>query len=415
MSSDTKLTTAPDALLAHDQVALDRPEGYFIRRPLADKGFDCDGTAHFAASPSSDAEEIEDDSSEEWTPLTPGYSDVTAAELKASIRFMETSGRYVPIARTLLLPDTEKREFYQYQRDIAVRSYVIPNRGVIPVSIVEAEEVLITPIAIGAYPTIRDRERNMCKFDVDERMKIRAEDSIRRQEDIQALSCINAAVNLGHSISVNGAILPRNLRLAMAMIEAHEIDVHNIVMHPIRFKDLFDWDTKYLEIRPKKERRETGIWAYYDETPIRVSTMCARNSVFALADPKLVGRIPIEHEIETHYCNDRKKCRSGFTMKESVGIGVINDYTIARILVSDGCSEMPTRVIFDYQQMAETMGIGALAEALNKLITAQHGTPVVEDATDRLTAILEKMVADGDLGVKQAAAISQSFLVPTEE
>jgi len=125
---------------------------------------------------------------------------------QAMVEPIKTSLMYQAIGRKLLMVDElPQGALPRYERDIAVKSAVIPKRGSVPTHVVEAEELLVPVIEIASNPTIKLNEIRSRRYYIVDRAQVRAKDSLQRQEDTEVFSVINAAVPADHSISVTGA------------------------------------------------------------------------------------------------------------------------------------------------------------------------------------------------------------------
>jgi len=101
---------------------------------------------------------------------------------QAMVEPIKTSLLYQAIGRKLLMVDElPQGALARYERDIAVKSYVIPKRGSVPTSEVEAEELLVPTIEIAANPSIRLNEVRQRRFYIVDRAQVRAKDTIQRQ------------------------------------------------------------------------------------------------------------------------------------------------------------------------------------------------------------------------------------------
>ena len=72
---------------------------------------------------------------------------------QAMVEPIKTSLMYQGVGRKLLMVDElPQGALPRYERDIAVKSYVIAKRGSVPASVVEAEELLIPVVESAANP-----------------------------------------------------------------------------------------------------------------------------------------------------------------------------------------------------------------------------------------------------------------------
>lgn len=253
---------------------------------------------------------------------------------QAMVEPIKTSLMYQGVGRKFLMVDElPQGALPRYERDIAVKSYVISKRGAVPDSIVEAEELLVPTFEIACNPQIRLNEVRQRRFYIVDRAQVRAKDSIQRQEDTEAFKVLNAAVPGAQSISVSGTLQPENINLALALIEEHELVGAKIVMHPQRYKDVRAWGKGFFDEATQRDILMTGLYGHIYSADIHVSTMVPKNAVYVMAPAQFVGVMPIRQDISVLPADDPKKLRLGWVVYEELGIAAINDYAISRITI----------------------------------------------------------------------------------
>lgn len=261
-------------------------------------------------------------------------ADGRVALAQAMVEPIKTSLMYQAIGRKLLMVDElPQGALPRYERDVAVKSYVIPKRGSVPTHVVEAEELLIPVVELATNPTIKINEINQRRYYIVDRAQVRAKDSIQRQEDVEVFKVINAAVPTDHSIAVSGTLQPENINLALTLIEEHELIGAKVIMHPQRYKDVRDWGKDFFDEATQRDILMTGLYGHIYSADIHVSTMVPKNAVYVLAPAQFVGAMPVRQDITVLPADDPKKLRLGWVVFEEVGFGVINDYAISRIIV----------------------------------------------------------------------------------
>lgn len=254
---------------------------------------------------------------------------------QAMVEPIKTSLMYQAIGRKLLMVDElPQGALPRYERDIAVKSAVIPKRGSVPTHVVEAEELLVPVIEIASNPTIKLNEIRQRRYYIVDRAQVRAKDSLQRQEDTEVFSVINAAVPADHSISVTGTLQPDNINLALTLIEEHELIGAKIVMHPQRYKDVRVWGKDFFDEATQRDILMTGLYGHLYSADIHVSTMVPKNAVYVMAPAQFVGAMPVRQDITVLPADDPKRLRLGWVIFEELGFAVINDYAVARITVS---------------------------------------------------------------------------------
>lgn len=176
--------------------------------------------------------------------------------------------------------------------------------------------------------------------------KLRAINSIGRQEDVEIFKVINAAVPSNHSISSNGTIQPENLTLAFALIESHELTPATIVMHPMRFADMRNWNHPRFEEYSKEWQKENGFRAEFMDVKVYTSTMCPKNAVYVMPANEYVGILVEFSDIDEMPVSE--KDYSGVGIVKTIGVGVINDYSIVRIISGEYNNDGTTTYMRNY-------------------------------------------------------------------
>ena len=254
---------------------------------------------------------------------------------QAMVEPIKTSLMYQAIGRKILMVDElPQGTLARYERDVAVKSYIIPKRGSVPTSEVEAEEILVPTIEIAANPSIRLNEVRQRRFYIVDRAQVRAKDTIQRQEDVQVFKVVNAAVPPVQSLSVSGTLQPENINRALTLIEEHELIGAKIVVHPQRYKDIRTWGKEFYDEATQRDILMTGLYGHLYSADIHVSTMVPKNAVYVTAPAQFVGAIPIRQDITVLPADDPKRLRLGWIVYEEVGFAVVNDYALSRVIVA---------------------------------------------------------------------------------
>jgi hypothetical protein len=145
----------------------------------------------------------------------------------------------------------------------------------------------------------------------------------------------------------------------MALLGDHELNTGSIVMHPRCFYELSeighdDWqethyspniDASYNQSVKTNHNDNPPVYAYFKNIPVYVTTMCSKGCVYVLANPSLVGMMPIEKSTtvvsqdecfknkDKHiYCIEPKLNRESFIGYVKLGVSVVNDYATTKIL-----------------------------------------------------------------------------------
>jgi hypothetical protein len=242
---------------------------------------------------------------------------------------------YQGVIRKLVMVDELPQGAYpRYERDITVKSWIIGNRAGVPSSVIEGEDLFIPTVELAALPTIRLQEVKSRRYYIVDRAQVKAKDSLQRQEDTLGFQVINAAVPTEQSLTVIGQLQPENLNLALTLIEEHELVGAKIVLPPSRYKDIRGFGKEFFDEATQRDILMTGLYGHIYSADIHVSTMVPKNCVYLMAPAQFVGAMPIRQDVTVIPADDPRKLRLGWVVYEDIGIGVINDYSLARIQVS---------------------------------------------------------------------------------
>lgn len=254
---------------------------------------------------------------------------------QAMVEPIKISLEYQAIGRKLLMVDElPQGALPRYERDVAVKSYVIPRRGKVPDMYVEAEELLVPTFEIATNPSIKLNEIRARRFYIVDRAQIRAKDSIQRQEDTEVFKVISNAVPSVHTLTVTSALDPSNINVALALIEEHELVGAKVVCHPYRYKDIRNWGKDFYDEATTRDVIMSGLFGHIWTADIHVSTMVPRDTIYVLAPGEFVGAIPVRQDITVLPADDPKNLRLGWVVYEDLGMAVINDYSTAKIQIS---------------------------------------------------------------------------------
>ena len=253
---------------------------------------------------------------------------------QAMIEPIKISLEYQGIGRKLLMIDElPQGALARYERDIAVKSYVLAKRGSVPDQHGEGEELIVPTFEIAAYPQIRYSEIKARRFYIVDRAQVRAKDAIMRQEDTEVFTVISNAVPAAQTVLCTGALSPDNLNLAMVMIEEHELVAAKLVMHPRQYKDIRNWGVEFFDQATQRDVLMTGLYGHLWTADIHVSTMVPAGSVYVLAPGEFVGAMPVRQDVTIVPADDPQRLRLGWVIFEEIGLAVINDYACAKLTI----------------------------------------------------------------------------------
>ena len=247
--------------------------------------------------------------------------------------FMEICEPYTPVGRKLLLPINKGDTEYQpIERGIATKSYVIARRGMVPDFYrnneevpdmhVEGESIHLPFFEIATYPQWHMRE-GLGRLD---EIITRSKDSVARQEDVEIFKVIASGMCSDHTFAIAGDPEPSQFTAACELIWEHEVKVQNIVYHPDSAECVDHW------VREERHASKWPLGQRVTDFEMISSTMMPKGSIYILASPKMVGRIRIGIDVNVLEADNPKALRYGRVVWESIGLGVINDYCMAKIM-----------------------------------------------------------------------------------
>lgn len=243
---------------------------------------------------------------------------------------------YQAIGRKLLMVDElPQGALARYERDVRATAHIISRRGAVPDAIQEGEEVLVPTFEIATNPQVRLSEIKARRFYIVDRAQIKAKEAIQKEEDSNIFTALLASANPAHTVaSVGGALTLTALNQAFATIEAHDLTVAKIVMHAQRYADVRNFGKTVYDEATQREVLTSGLFGHLWTADIHVSSRMPANTVLLLAPADYVGAFPIRQDITVLPADDPKKLRLGWVIYEEIGIVVINDYAVAKIVVS---------------------------------------------------------------------------------
>jgi len=254
---------------------------------------------------------------------------------QAMVEPIKNSLMYQAVGRKLLLVDELPQGVLpRYERDVTAKSYVLGKRGAVPTAEIEAEELLVPTFEIASNPVIRYSEVRMRRFYIVDRAQIRAKDSLQRQEDTEVMKVMMAGTPVDQTISVTGTLQIDNVNLALTMIEEHELIGAKIVVPPARYKDFRGWGTEVYDQATQRDILMTGLYGHLYTADIHLSTMVPKNVCLLLAPAQFVGAMPIRQDITVLPADDTRRLRLGWVVYEEIGMCVVNDFSLARVICS---------------------------------------------------------------------------------
>lgn len=240
---------------------------------------------------------------------------------------IEICEEYYRFGRKILKYEVINSKIKTYKRGIATQSYVIPKRGCVPDHIVEKEELMIPTYRIATCP----------RWDVDDdsedyRSKIYTaiERTLDLTEDQEVLRCLTSSIGEYHIVEAKS--LFRGYRIACGKIKEHQISPRILLIHPALWeesKDDFKIDDEIVNITKSDH-------IFDDKINIIESVMVPRHSVFVLANPEIVGVFLQRKDTTMLNADDPCSFKKAIVAYRTMGVGIINDYSVVKIIIKNG-------------------------------------------------------------------------------
>ena len=262
------------------------------------------------------------------------------AKLAASLQQpLRTERDYYSIGRKIMfVEDLPDGIAPIYDKDVSVRAYFISDTGEELVSVLTPKNVTVPLFEIVSAPKIPLKEIQDRRYDVVLRAKDKGRSEINREEDYRVFAALTAiaedATNPNTVISASSQLLPSDFSDAFGQIEAQDLVVSTIALHPRDYADLRKFDRDVLDPTSQRELLKSGIMAAMWGAQVVVSTQVEQGKVLVLAEPEFVGRMPVRADIAVLSADDPANRMIGFSMFERLGILCFNPKATQEISIT---------------------------------------------------------------------------------
>lgn len=248
---------------------------------------------------------------------------------------------YTGVARRgVVVDDLAQGVVPTYDRDIDVAAFVISSQGAVPESRVGGDRVLVPEFEIASHPTVRIRDAKQRRFNVIERTVQKAKQEIAAQEDAEFFSSLDYAgdIALGGentAISLAASLTRANMVATKIEVDQWDLLTSKYFMHIRDFGDILNWTSQggssAADVDPVTQREilQTGLYARLFGADIIVSKVVKQGSVFGVAQPDMVGVMPVRQNVEV-LPNDRlDRLSLGWAIFEIIGLAIVNARGVA--------------------------------------------------------------------------------------
>lgn len=287
--------------------------------------------------------------------------------------------RYEGIVRNVLVEDTlERGPLMPYDiLDDLGRAYVLNSTdSEVKITPFEGKQAFPQLFRIASFPRIRKEDLYYLRVNAVEYAQDETRQAIQKQEDARLVLLLEAAITRLASVRTSGVVgtaptggvrtgitagpgvapneqtvligagnplEPQDFYNAVAQIEINQLEASRVLAHPADVRDLYTWDINVTGFRFKDEVFAGGRITTFGEFQIQRSVIIPQGEVFLSADPEFVGVMPVMYSLDVEENHQVEQFYKGWVMDELIGMLVLNERGLARILKADSVAA-PTKL-----------------------------------------------------------------------
>ena len=224
-----------------------------------------------------------------------------------------------------------------YMTDAYSVIWVFSPALVKPVAVAGFDKITVPMFNIATNPTVQVFDDKITIRD----LKDRAISSMCTQEGFRILQMLDCAVPNRHTFTTK-TLNAEIFKKAVIAVAEHEVKTRYITMSKIRFDKIvkslengdFEKDPHYCKndiIIEDKEMRK-GTWLGIE---MLIVPECPDSCMFLTAEADRIGVISVKHGVMATSSDEAKKVRYGWVAAESIGMVIMNDYTISKINIEE--------------------------------------------------------------------------------
>jgi hypothetical protein len=244
---------------------------------------------------------------------------------------------YVGVARKFLEIDIlAQGQIVRYDKDIKsqVSAFVVSKQGSVDEVNILGTYVEPTTWELFADANIRLSEIQQRRFNILDRTQEALKISIQEQEDLQFIALINSTT-AGNTTAVPytvGAAGCSKLFLNSLSIGVMDNDIpqYAFLMRFKSFADVRVWSNKDLDPVSLREVLETGLYGSLWGIDLIVSRLIQIGNVYALAEPRFFGVMPVRTELILMPDDAPKQASIGYVAYEEIGMAALVANGVAR-------------------------------------------------------------------------------------
>lgn len=258
---------------------------------------------------------------------------------------------YLGIGRKLLETDLLPQGVVPvYDKDFPeVPAVKVSARGNPPTVESWSDRIEVETFEIATVRSLKYAEISIRRFNALDRVKNKAAFELKIAEDDTIFSAINtAAVTNAQNTNVSSNVTRAALATSFSQIEANRLVTGNLLMHPTGYKGIRGtWSNSDLDQVNMQALLETGwfgsLWGAKIFVTDRLNqftssqtpgSVAGTNTIYALALPAQLGRIPIRYDVEIKPFDFPPERAVLFSIYENLGITVYNTLGVNTVSIT---------------------------------------------------------------------------------
>jgi len=248
---------------------------------------------------------------------------------------------YVSVGRRAFMVDElEDGALPYYDKDADVVAYVIGEEGQDVMSVVKGERVFVPMFEIATNPTIPFTKIRERKYDVENRVKVKAKSEVFRVEDEKIFDMFSTIVNdvdaeneLVTESEANVSI--DDFSSAIGEVEQWgDVRCAMIFMNPANMKIVRKIGKDYFDPITSNEVLRTGWMGSLFGAQIHTSGTIAKDEIYFTAEPEFFGVLAVGIDLTILSADEPSKRQIGFSVFEQIGFLVSNRNGIAGLKIT---------------------------------------------------------------------------------
>jgi hypothetical protein len=233
---------------------------------------------------------------------------------------------YVGVARKFMEIDVlAQGQIVRYDRDIKsqIGAFVVAKEAAVDIVNVTGRYVEPATWEIFANAQIRLSEIQQRRFNELDRTQEALKISIQEQEDLQFIALLNASTAANTAIpyvTSNVGCSKVFLNTLSASIMDFDIPQYAFLMRFKSFADIRVWSNNVLDPVSIREILETGLYGSIWGIDIIVSRMVQQGNVYAIAEPRFFGVMPVRTELILMPNDIPQEASIGYVAYEEIGM-----------------------------------------------------------------------------------------------